>query len=234
MGDMKLFSQGLKTIADILMNVEKSPSSSSSVDQRQMTIHGLISLIKSANELLQADKISEDEHALLLGATFSRHASMKLMFNLFHSPLFHKLVLENGEETKIGKGIIFHCIRDLTLICNTMELLLTQLGGSGRGGSMLDQALNILRDYKDTNECDQGSVLEATLDQTSLKLPLVVEDFAHHSRHGTSSMTHQGSTNVNGIEVHEWLPFEAVSMDRCCRIFIFVSCSSLYCLVVPR
>jgi hypothetical protein len=231
MGDMELFSQGLRTIADILMNVEGCTSSYSGVDQSKMTINGLSILIKSAEEILKANEMSEDEHAMLLGAAFSRHASMKLMFTLFHSPLFHKLVIENGEKAKIGKGIIFHCIHDLTLLCKSMELL-TRLGGSGRDGSMLDHALDILRDQKDTKKCDQGLVHEASLDHTSLLHPSVVEVFAHHSRHGTPSVA-QGSTNLGGIEVCKWSPFQAESIDQFGRGVIVVSYSSIFCLIAP-
>lgn len=222
MGDRELFSQGLRTIADILMNVETS--SYSGVDQSKMSINGLSILIKSAEEMLKANEMSEDAHAMLLGATFSRHGSMKLMFTLFHSPLFHKLVTESGEKAKIGKGIIFHCIRDLALLCKSMELL-RRLGGSGQDDStMLDQALNILRNCKDKKECDQGLVPDEVLAPCALNFSPVVGGHAHYSCHGKSSTTNKSANATYGIKLHKWLPFEAESIDEHGVEFNLVSC----------
>ena len=102
------------TIADVLLGVgfEESSSSPLANDQRRATIVGLVNLIHSAQELLKSNHISEDEYAMLLGATFSRHFTMELVFDLFRSCVYH-LVMEGKEKAKIGKSIILHCINNL-------------------------------------------------------------------------------------------------------------------------
>jgi hypothetical protein len=118
MGDLDFFSQGLETIADILMGVgieediHSSPLGAN--DQMMVTIYGLVSLIHSARELLESKDISNDEYDMLLAATFSRHPSMEMCFELFRSSMYHSLVVMGTEKAKIGKSIIFHCIRNLT------------------------------------------------------------------------------------------------------------------------
>jgi hypothetical protein len=113
MFDLEHFFKGLGTIADILMGIESHISPFP--DQGQVTISGLINLIDSAEELLKGNHISEDQYVLLLGATFSRHPSMELVFSIFRSSMYHKLILENRKnEQKIGKGILFDCIDNLT------------------------------------------------------------------------------------------------------------------------
>jgi hypothetical protein len=120
MGDLGIFSQGLRTIADILMGAEKC-SDSPPDDQKQIrvTIFGLNCFINSAAGLLKSNEISEEQHAMLLSAIFSRHPSLELVFALFRSPFYHRLVTENKERAKIGKSIIFHCIRILTPYMST-------------------------------------------------------------------------------------------------------------------
>jgi hypothetical protein len=110
-GVLDLFRQGFVTIADVLLGVgfEESSSSPLANDQRKATIVGLINLIHSAQELLKSNHIPEDEYAMLLGATFSRHSTMELVFDLFRSCMYHSLVMEGKEKAKIGKSIILHC-----------------------------------------------------------------------------------------------------------------------------
>ncbi len=118
MGDLGLFSQGLETIADILVGVKfdediHSAPLLSANDQMRATIVGLVSLINSAQELLKSNDISKDEYAMLLSATFSRHITMEMCSDLFRSSMYHSLVVMGTENAKIGKGIIFHCVRNL-------------------------------------------------------------------------------------------------------------------------
>ncbi len=131
MGDLELFSQGLRTITDILMGT-KMCSGSPPDDHKQIrvTIFGLNCFINSAAGLLKSNEISDEQHAMLLSATFSRHPSLKLVFVLFRSPFYHRLVMENREGGKIGKSIILHCIN---ILISYMSTALSQRQQSGHG-----------------------------------------------------------------------------------------------------
>lgn len=114
--DLEHFFKGIGTIADILLGIETvdNPHSPLAADQSMVTIAGLKNLILSAEELLKSNVITKGQYVTLLGATFSRNPSMELVFALFRSPMYHKLVAENSDTARIGNSIIFHCIDDLT------------------------------------------------------------------------------------------------------------------------
>lgn len=155
-GDLGLFSQGLETIANVLMGVgfEKSCSYPLAKDQRRATITGLISLVNSAQELFKSHDISEDEYVMLLGATFLRHPSMDWVFALFRSCLYHSAVMKSKEKAKIGKRIILYCISKLTL---PSSMLSQQSDGGGRSDiHQVPRSSGIASDCKDREKGDKG------------------------------------------------------------------------------
>lgn len=83
-------------------------------EQGATTIFGLTRLVESANKLLKLGEITDEQYFMLLGATFSRHLSVELIFGAFRSPVYHDLVVNDKAKAQVGKGIIFHCIHDLT------------------------------------------------------------------------------------------------------------------------
>jgi hypothetical protein len=192
MGNLELFSQGLRTIADILMGAETS-SDSPPDNQKQIrvTIFGLNCFVDSAAGLLKSNEISEEQHAMLLSATFSRHPSLELVFALFRSPFYHRLVMENRERAKIGKSIIFHCIRILTPYMSTALFQRQQRGHSRWEESISPHCTN-------KGQHNQGGWARESLDPSSVLCPLAR---VLGNRPGVPAIAEVSTTATNNLGV---------------------------------
>ena len=214
MGDLELFSEGLRTIADVLMGTEEEessgPPSPDNLTQSEVTIFGLICLISSAGERLKSSEISKEQHARLLSATFSRDPSVEMVvFALFRTPLYHRLVMESKEKAKIGKSIIFHCLRILTPWESTRILLPQQEGGHvGR----CEDSRSSRRTCNQVimGQQDQGRGAPESMDPSSALHPPITRRVLANCPDLSSTLTGQVDTTAAksiGIDSKGW-PFE--------------------------
>ena len=219
MGDLELFSEGLRTIADVLMGTEEEessgPPSPDNLTQSEVTIFGLICLISSAGERLKSSEISKEQHARLLSATFSRDPSVEMVvFALFRTPLYHRLVMESKEKAKIGKSIIFHCLRILTPWEST-RILLPQQEGGHVGRCEDSRSSRHTCNQVIMGQQDQGRGAPESTDPSFALHPITRRVLANRPDL-SSTLTGQVDTNAAnksiGIDSQGW-PFEGCLMN---------------------
>jgi hypothetical protein len=87
-GDVQYFVDGLKSIADILINHNESASKDGEGDGILRTIAGLFNFAASAETLLSSEELTRYEYATLVHAIFAGCSLTQVLYDIYQNPCF--------------------------------------------------------------------------------------------------------------------------------------------------
>jgi hypothetical protein len=87
-GDLQYFVDGLKSIADILINHNESASKDGKGDGILRTIAGLFKFAVSAETLLSSEELTRYEYATLVHAIFAGCSLAQVLYDIYQNPCF--------------------------------------------------------------------------------------------------------------------------------------------------
>ena len=87
-GDLQYFVDGLKSIADILINQDESASKDGEGDGIPRTIAGLFNFAVSAETLLRSEELTRYEFATLVHAIFAGCSLAQVLIDIYQNHCF--------------------------------------------------------------------------------------------------------------------------------------------------
>jgi hypothetical protein len=138
-GDLQYFVDGLKSIADILINHDESASKEGEGDGISRTIAGLFNFTVSAETLLSSEELTRYEYATLVHAIFAGCSLAQVLYDIYQNPCF---LSKYGSDEHLVQSM---CLRDVlghAKNCSTNKCVKANKVMKGKMGAQIHKGMS--------------------------------------------------------------------------------------------
>ena len=133
-GDLQYFVDGLKSIADILINHDESASKDGKGDGILRTIAGLFNFAASAETLLSSEELTRYEYATLVHAIFAGCSLAQVLYDIYQNPCF---LSKYGSDEHLVQSMHLCDVLDHAKNCSTNKSMKADKALKGKMGAQI-------------------------------------------------------------------------------------------------
>ena len=154
-GDIQYFVDGLKSIADILINHDESASKDGEGDGTSRTIAGLFNFAVSAETLLSSEELTRYEYATLVHAIFAGCSLAQVLNDIYQNTCF---LSKYGSDEHLVQSMHLRDVLGHAKNCSTNnnKVMKGKMGQIHKGMSQEErrkaQKKQLVKEAKDTDE----------------------------------------------------------------------------------
>jgi hypothetical protein len=138
-GDLQYFVDGLKSIADILINHDESASKDGKGDGILRTIAGLFNFAASAETLLSSEELTRYEYATLVHAIFAGCSLAQVLYDIYQNPCF---LSKYGSDEHLVQSMHLCDVLDHAKNCSTNKSMKADKALKGKMGAQIHKGMS--------------------------------------------------------------------------------------------